>query len=344
MPEDNVVLEQLNANDVTTVLDSVKSNKDGHFEFSEMTTEPGLYRLHFKSHKFILLSLDAENVKVIADWNSIEKYNIAGSPSSENLKRLISTYRDQMRDFHTMNIVLDTLKAKGNDSMLGVAKKDIADMNQKFTRYIENYADTTHYLPNAVFAARILNPASEIVYLDQFTQSLSHRFAGTKMAKDFAEYYLKVSAKPMQQLPKKQTISVGDMVPEINLTSSDGVLVAISSFKGKYVLLDFWASFCPPCRKENPNLVAMYKKYKDKGFAIYGISLDDTKENWDKAIKDDNITWTQVSDLKRWESPVAKQFGVDAIPANFLLDPTGKIIARDLQGEKLDEVLQNLLK
>jgi peroxiredoxin len=342
MPEGNVVLEQLSANDVITVLDSVRSNKDGHFEFTQASAEPGLYRLHFRFHRFILLSLENENVKVIADWNNIEKYNITGSVASENLRQLIGSYRDQMRDFHTMNMVLDTLKARGSDSMLAAARKDVADMNSKFTRFIEHYADTTHYLPNAVFAARMLNPGAEVSFLDQFAQGLGKRFPNTKMQKEFTEYYLKISNRP--SAVAKQDVLVGEMAPDVKLPSLDNKMISLSDFRGKYVLLDFWASFCPPCREENPNLVRCYKKYKDKGFEIFGVSLDDNKVDWDKAMKDDHITWPQVCDLKRWECPVAKRFGIDAIPANFLIDPYGKVIARNLQGDKLDEMLANTLK
>ncbi len=342
MPEGNVVLEQLSANDVITVLDSVHSNKEGHFEFSQASTEPGLYRLHFRSHKFILLSLENENVKVIGDWNNIEKYNVSGSAASENLKMLIANYRDQMRDFHTMNLVLDTLKAHGNDSMLGVARKDIADMNSRFTRLIENYADTTRYLPNAVFAARMLNPAAEITYLDQFTQGLAKKFPNTRMQKDFTEYFLKINNRP--SAVAKQEVNVGDMAPEISLPNMDNKVITLSGLRGKYVLVDFWGSFCPPCREENPNIVKAYKRFKDKGFEIFGISLDDNKVDWDKAVKDDHISWIQVCDLKKWESPIAKRYGVDGIPANFLLDPSGKVIARNLHGDKLDEMLESVLR
>ena len=344
MPMQSILLEQLGANDIISVIDSTQSDKDGHFEFTEMTPEPGLFRLHFKSHKFVLLSIDHENVKVIADWSNIEKYNTTGSPASENLKQLIVAYRDQMRDFHTMSIVLDTLKAKGSDSMLAVARKDMEDMNQKFTRFIENYADTTQYLPNAVFAARILNPSSEIVFLDQFSQRISQKYKNSRMAKDFAEYYLKVSSKPVKQATVRADVSVGQLAPDVDLPNVEGDKIALATLRGKYVLIDFWASFCPPCREENPNIVAVYKKYHPKNFDIYGISLDDNKTDWYKAVKEDKLEWPQVCDLKRWESPVAKLYGVEAIPTNFLIDPTGHIVARDLRGDRLEAFLKTVLK
>jgi len=134
----------------------------------------------------------------------------------------------------------------------------------------------------------------------------------------------------------------------MNFTQNDtlGIPVSLASFKGKYVLVDFWASWCGPCRRENPNVVKTYNAYKDKGFQILSVSLDQpgAKDKWIKAIHDDNLTWTHVSDLKYWDNEVAKQYGIQAIPANFLLDPEGKIIAKNLRGEDLAAKLSTVLK
>ncbi len=344
MPQQTVVLEQLNANDIITIVDSEHSTADGHFELSGIAPEQGLYRIHFHPNKFVLLSIDKGNIKVTGDWNSLESYTLAGSPASDDLRRFVGAIRKHLSDFNTMSYVLDTLRARGNDSILTAAKSDFQDMRLHFTQFVEHYADTTAFEPNAIFAARMLNPATEINYLDAFSQSLRRRFPGTKMSRDFGEYYFAVSNR--QKHPAKPTASVedGSPAPEVNLPTPDGKMVALSSFKGKYVLLDFWASWCGPCRGENPNVVAAYEKFKDKNFTVFSVSLDNNKDAWEKAIKDDGLSWTQVSDLKGWSSAAAHLYGVQSIPSNFLIDPKGKIIARNLRGDRLEDALQDALK
>ena len=143
----------------------------------------------------------------------------------------------------------------------------------------------------------------------------------------------------------KQTI-VGAIAPDFTQNDPEGKPITMSSFKGKYLLIDFWASWCGPCRAENPNVVKAYAKYHDKGFEILGVSLDNDKgrDNWLKAIKGDGLVWSQVSDLKYWSNEVAKKYGISSIPQNFLLDPTGKIVGKNLRGEALVKKLAEIFK
>ena len=147
-------------------------------------------------------------------------------------------------------------------------------------------------------------------------------------------------------LDQLKATAVGSIAPDFTQNDPNGKPVSLSSFKGKYVLLDFWASWCQPCRQENPNVVKVYNQYKTKNFTVLGVSLDrpNGKDAWLKAIKDDGLTWNHVSDLQFWNNQVAALYGVRSIPGNFLIDPTGKIVARDLRGEELEQTLAKLLK
>lgn len=141
-----------------------------------------------------------------------------------------------------------------------------------------------------------------------------------------------------------ENVQIGKTAPEFSLPDTAGVSVSLSDFRGKYVLLDFWASWCPPCRRENPNVVKAFNEYKDKNFTIIGISLDKDKSKWLKAIADDNLTWTHLSDLKYWDSEIPALYGVRGIPANVLLDPDGVIIAKNITDEDLHQKLKEVIK
>ncbi len=148
----------------------------------------------------------------------------------------------------------------------------------------------------------------------------------------------------LQELIEKTKLTaIGNPAPDFTSNDANDKPVTLSTFKGKYILLDFWASWCGPCRLENPNVVKAYHKYHDKGFEIFGVSLDDTKSDWIQAIKKDGLDWTQVSDLKGWNAPVVSLYGVNGIPMNYLLDKNGIIVAKGLRGEELDSKLAELL-
>ncbi len=145
-------------------------------------------------------------------------------------------------------------------------------------------------------------------------------------------------------LKNTASVSVGSIAPGFSAKKIAGEDISFSAFKGKYVLLDFWASWCAPCRAENPNVLKAYNTFKDQNFTVVGFSMDESKAAWEKAVKTDGMPWIQISDLKAWKGEVSKLYGIEGIPSNFLIDPNGKIIARDLRGDKLEQELSRILK
>ncbi len=202
-------------------------------------------------------------------------------------------------------------------------------------QYLANFIDTVKSPILARIAVGSLNIETHKPSFDKVKERLEKEMPNSKTYKEYVTY--------LSSLASVLNTAVGQAAPDIDLPSPEGKNITLASLKGKVVLVDFWASWCRPCRRENPNVVRIYEKYKDKGFEVYSVSLDRAKDKWVKAIEQDNLVWPgHVSDLGGWKSSAAALYSVKSIPQTFLLDGEGKIIAKNLRGDKLEKKLAEL--
>lgn len=340
MPAQKFRLEEL-AIDGNIFVDSGMTKPDGSFTFKAKAEEESLYRLKFMQGKYILLALkNGDKATINGNWNALEDYTVKGSDGSLALKGFLVNLRENIRDMRTMEMILDSLKTTtGQDSMKRSAEQDLLQIKMHFLGYVKKFADTTHSLAASLFAVNIINPRREGDFVRAYYEGITQRFPKSKTAKAFAGRFLKSAPK---SAPAENPSGLKP-APDFSATTPEGGQVSLGSLKGKFVLLDFWASWCGPCRAENPNVVEAYKRFNGRNFTILGFSLDTDKNKWRKAIAEDGLTWTHVSELAGWNSVAARQYGVESIPQNFLIGPEGQIIASGLRGEQLMQQLDQVL-
>ena len=345
-------LSELQTSSVNFV-DSVILNDEGFFSFKGKTDIPKFYALRTEPNNYITLIIyPLEQITVHANGADLANDPVVeGSPESVKILELRKNLDASVDKLDSLGIYYQSLIGKAKiyrvrDSLRQVSEQIIFDHTEYTKTFIDDNSNSLAGLMALYqqIAPRryVLNPNEHMEYFELVDSSLMSLYPTSEAVKALHSQISEMKRQMNSELESDNITGIGKLAPEIILPSPNGDTIALSSFKGKYVLLDFWASWCRPCRVENPILVKNYKKYSQKGFEIFQVSLDKKKEAWINAIEKDQLTWIHVSDLQYWNSAPAKQYGVQGIPANFLLDRNGRIIAKNLRGDALEAKLSEI--
>lgn len=343
-PDQKIFLEQVYFSQKSPEVLDTAEIKNGKFTLSATAGEEGLYRLRMeKSGNGFIFINDRPNIAFKADLNdsNLEGHSF-NTPANTILKNFIVALDVKARVLNAFSEKMSSLK--GNDSALAMETVKREELSNNYKNFILHFIDTASD-PVVVMLALGNTQGIEPAALSKTVSGLTRRFPNHKGIESIVSQYNEYISRLKEPKPAKTSMpGPGALAPDFTMNDTGGNPFSLSQLKGKYVLVDFWASWCGPCRGENPNVVAAYNKYKNKNFTVLGVSLDENRSAWLKAIKDDKLDWKQVSDLKQWNSAVVALYGFEGIPYNVLVDPTGKIIAAELRGEGLDQKLAEILK
>ena len=323
------------------IIDSVILDENGNFEFTNYTPKIGFYRIKTNDKNFAMLVLDsADKVTITGSVKDLgNTFKVEGSSETtifieyNNLSKSRDIKLDSLNKAFQLLMETNKMDSKRMDSLSAIFETPYNSIiNQSNILMVDKISKNTN-MYSSIMAIQALDPDKYSDLYKSLDAGLSKKFPKDKNVIMFHEV-----------VERMLSTNIGQFAPEISLPSPDGKEIALSSLKGKLVLIDFWASWCGPCRKEMPNVVKIYSKFKNKGFEIYGVSLDQDKEKWMEAITKDGINWPQVSDLKYWDNVAARIYNVQGIPYTVLIDKNGKIIAKNLRGQELEKKIAEVLK
>jgi len=350
-----IILDELKSNELKPI-DSVKVSSNGSFSFKREVRQPTFYLLKSNNNNFLTMLVEpGEKITMKVHSDSLNyPISLEGSKGTESMAEYNKTLRSTIQKLTGLNKIYEQNIDKPElprviESLDSLANLYLEEINIFTKKYIDENLNSLVSLvalyQQVAPSVYVLNPSKDIKYFIKVDSSMFSQYPDYEPVITLHEQVNELTSQMNGETKAAPESASGNIAPEISLPTPAGDTIKLTSTRGSVVLLDFWASWCAPCRKENPNLVNVYNIYHKKGFQIYQVSLDKTKEAWEKGIQDDHLEkWIHVSDVKYWKSIVVPLYKVESIPCNFLLDKEGRIIASNLRGEQLQKKLAEIFK